>query len=163
MKERKEMKDMNYIKSAFVTISAAISALLGILYVPVCLMVACNIIDYATGLMASVSRNEGISSYKSMKGITKKVAMWMLVVVGALIDQLIVYCTDVIGFNININFIVAAVVAVWITCNELISILENLVSIGVKVPKFLMAIVDKLETHINNATELGGEEYENKQ
>lgn len=148
VKENKAM-NFNYVKSAIVAVTSAISAALGILYVPVLLMVVCNIIDYITGLMASVNRSEGISSYKSMKGIMKKVAMWLLVVVGAIVDHLIIYCTDVVGIDLHINFIVAAVVAVWITCNELISILENLVDIGVKIPDFLMKIVVNLESQIN--------------
>lgn len=46
---------------------------------PVLLMVACNVLDYATGLMASTYRSQDINSYKSIKGIMKKVCMWLLV------------------------------------------------------------------------------------
>lgn len=54
----------NYIKVFFTAIFALISSILGVLTVPVLLMVACNVLDYATGLMASTYRSEDINSYK---------------------------------------------------------------------------------------------------
>ena len=70
----KTMKE-NYIKAFFTAIFALISSVLGVLTVPVLLMVACNVLDYATGLMASTYRSEDINSYKSIRGIMKKVSM----------------------------------------------------------------------------------------
>ena len=59
-------------------IFALISSVLGVLAVPVFLMVACNVLDYATGLMASTYRSQDINSYKSIRGIMKKVCMWLI-------------------------------------------------------------------------------------
>ena len=89
----KNMKE-NYIKAFFTGLFALISSMLGILTVPVLLMVACNVLDYATGLMASTYRSQDINSYKSIRGIMKKVCMWLLVVVGAVIDQLLLYASQ---------------------------------------------------------------------
>lgn len=50
------MEQANYIKAIFTAVFAFLSALLGVLAVPVILLVACNLIDYATGLMASKYR-----------------------------------------------------------------------------------------------------------
>ena len=95
-----------------------LSSLLGTLYVPVLLMVAANIIDYITGLAPSPYRKDGgISSYKSIRGITKKVAMWLLVVVGAIVDQLIVYTTEQFGWSSPVSFLVSCLVEVWIIYN----------------------------------------------
>jgi toxin secretion/phage lysis holin len=140
----------NQIKVIFTTITSVLSAALGILYVPVLLMVACNLIDYVTGLMAAKYRTDGgISSYRSMKGICKKVTMWLLVVVGAIIDQLLLYASETLGIEMPFTFLVACVVAIWIICNEIISILENMIDIGVNIPAFLMPIVK----NIKNQTE----------
>ena len=79
------MEQANYIKAIFTAVFAFLSALLGVLAVPVILLVVCNLIDYMTGLMASKYRAEDINSYKSIRGIFKKVSMWLLVVVGAII------------------------------------------------------------------------------
>lgn len=132
---------MGKIKTIFVTIGSAISSFLGILFIPVLLMVSCNVLDYITGLAAAPKRGEKLNSSIGLAGIIKKVCMWLLVVVGVIIDELIVYATNTIGWDIPFTFIVACVVCVWIICNELLSILENLKDIGVPLPAFLAKIV----------------------
>lgn len=133
---------MNEIKVGFTAVTAFIASILGALYIPVLLMVACNLIDYATGLMAACSRKEELSSYHSIKGITKKVCMWLLVVVGAIVDELIKYACTTAGIDIRITFLMACVVAIWIICSELISILENIADMGVNLPPFLMPLIE---------------------
>ena len=81
--------NLNQMKAAIMAAGGILSSVLGALYIPIILMVLCNLIDYATGLMAAPSRKEGISSYRGMRGICKKVSMWLLVVVGAIVDQLL--------------------------------------------------------------------------
>lgn len=147
------MSKLTEIKVIFTAIAAFLSSLLGVLYVPVLLMVLCNIIDYVTGLIASSYRGEGLSSYKGLRGITKKVCLWLLVVVGAVMDALIKYAADTVGINPPIHFLIACVVAVWIICNELISILENMVDIGVNIPPFLMPMVKLLKEQAEKAAE----------
>ena len=145
------MKKMNYAKMFVTAVASLLSSILGILYVPVLLMVACNVIDYITGLLAAGSRQDGgISSYRSMRGIIKKVTMWILVVVGAIVDQLLLYACEVMGCQIHLTFLVACVVAIWIICNELISILENMVDIWIDLPKFLIPLVSNLKNSIDN-------------
>ena len=136
----------NYIKAFFTTIFSLISSILGVLAVPVILMVACNIIDYATGLMASPYRDEDINSYKSIRGIMKKVCMWLLVVVGAIIDQLLIYASDTVGITLPFTFLVACIVSIWIICNEIISILENIKDMGVALPGFLEPLVKNIKS-----------------
>lgn len=136
---------MNGIKISITAILGFIASILGVLYVPVLLMVACNVIDYITGLMAVGSRDEKLSSYKGMRGITKKVCMWLLVVVGAIVDTLLKHASTVAGIDIHMNFLVACVVCVWIICNELLSILENISDIGVPLPPFLMPIIEMIK------------------
>ena len=155
------MNNINTIKAFITGIGAFLSALLGTLYIPVLLMVACNIIDYATGLMAAKYRTDNkISSYKSIKGIQKKVSMWLLVVVGAILDQLIKYATVSVGIALPITFLVACVVAVWIICNEIISILENIIDIGVDVPKFLLPLVKNIKSQTEHIADTEKESEE---
>lgn len=142
-----------FIKLTFIAASSCLSSFLGALYIPVLLMVSCNIIDYITGLMAAKYRGDGgINSYQSMRGIIKKVAMWLLVVVGSIIDTLLMYTTDAIGIDIHIKFLVACIVAIWIVCNELISILENMIDIGVAMPSFLMPLVKLIKRQVEEKT-----------
>ena len=140
------------IQVLFTAAGSILSSLLGVLYVPVLLMVGCNVIDYVTGLMAAPSREDGISSYRSMKGITKKITMWLLVVVGAIIDRLLAYTSETLGFQMPFKFLIACIVVIWIICNELISILENMIDIGVNIPGFLMPLVKNIKKQTENLT-----------
>ena len=63
---------MEKIKVIVTTVWSIILSALGILAIPVLLLVTCNIIDYATGLVASKFRNQEIDSYKGIKGIQKR-------------------------------------------------------------------------------------------
>lgn len=139
---------------AWATIAiSTIMDFLGILAIPVFLMVGCNLIDYVTGLIASKYRSEQMSSYKGMRGIIKKVCMWLLVVVGAMVDVLIKYAAQTMGISFQIPFVVATLVAVWIVVNEIISILENMIDIGVDLPPFLMPIVKRIKKEVEEVGE----------
>lgn len=147
------MNNINYAKGIITAVTAFLSSILGVLYVPVLLMVACNIIDYVTGLMAAKNRADGsICSYRSIRGIQKKVTMWLLVVVGAIVDQLLIYTTERFGFNMPFTFFVACVVAIWIVCNELISIIENMKDIGINIPSFLLPLIKNVKSQTENMT-----------
>ena len=151
----------NVIKAIVTVVTGFLSSILGILYVPVLLMVACNLIDYITGLVAAKYRTDGgISSYRSMKGITKKVMMWLLVVVGAIIDQVLAYTSATLGFAMPFTFLVACIVAIWIICNEIISILENMLDIGVEIPGFLLPLVKNIKRQAEGVTGIEEEKEE---
>lgn len=141
---------MDKVKITVITIVSALMNWLGILAVPVFLMVGCNLVDYITGLIAAKYRTEDINSYKSIRGIFKKVCMWLLVLIGAWIDALINYTVQAVGVNLTMPFIVATVVAVWLTVNEMISILENMLDIGVDMPPFLMPIVKYIKRQVEH-------------
>lgn len=150
-----------YFKRILTTVGSVLSSLLGILYIPVMLMVLCNIIDYATGLMAAKYRKENtISSYKSFKGIAKKISMWLLVIVGAILDELIKYAVQTVGITVPFTFLIACVVAVWIICNELISILENIKDIGVNIPTFLLPLVKNIKSQTESVVDVEDKERE---
>ena len=150
-KEREDHK-MDKVK---LTVIAAVSALmgwLGILAVPVFLLLGCNLVDYGTGLVAAARRQEQISSYRSVWGIAKKVCQWLLVLVGAWIDVLLNYAVECAGVEITIPFVVATVVAVWLVVNEIISILENMLDIGVEMPPFLIPLVKYIKKQTEEKT-----------
>lgn len=145
---------MERAKTIIVAIWSIIMSALGILAIPVMLLITCNIIDYATGLIASKFRNQEIDSYKGIKGIAKKICMWLLVGVGVIVDQLLSYSADVVGITLPFTFLVACIVAIWLVCNEIISILENINDIGVTLPPFLKPIVSNLKSQVEKKAEL---------
>lgn len=149
---------MDKVKAIVITVTSALMSWLGILAIPVFLLVGCNVIDYLTGIFASKYRDEPISSYKGIRGIVKKVCMWLLVLIGAWIDILINYAIHTAGIAITIPFVVATVVAVWLVVNEIISILENMIDIGVDMPPFLMPIVKYIKRKTEETAKLPDEE-----
>ena len=153
--------NVNY-KVIFAAAFGFLSSLLGVLAMPVLLVVLCNIIDYATGLMASPIRSQDINSYKSIRGIGKKICMWLLIVVGVIIDQTLLYASDTVGIRMPFTFLVACIVALWIICNEIISILENVKDMGVKIPGFLEPLVRIIKSQVEEMGEQQESEIEKK-
>lgn len=155
--------DCNYLKEfkmVFIALGSAISAFLGVLALPVYLLVACNIIDWITGMMAAKSRGQRLSSQVAMLGVFRKVAQWLLVVTGIIIDELLLYVAGNLPMELHIRFVVACVLTVWIMCNELLSILENIVDIGVKVPKFLIPLVEQIRDKTEDLIDVDDDEPE---
>lgn len=147
---------MDFLKTAKAVCVAAfglLSSWLGVLAIPVYVLVACNIMDYITGLAAAHRRNQKVSSYVGVLGIAKKVCMWLLIAVGAVVDWLLLYCGANLGFEIHLPMLAASLVAVWLIINEIISILENIGDIGVPLPGFLTKIVQGLKSKIEGAEE----------
>lgn len=151
---------MEKLKVIVTAVWSIILSALGILAIPVLLLVTCNLIDYLTGLAASKLRNQKIDSYKGIKGIAKKICMWLLVGVGMIVDQLLSYSAGVVGITLPFTFLVACVVAIWLICNEIISILENINDIGVTLPPFLQPIVQNLKSQVEKKADI--EEREDK-
>mgnify|MGYP001625882367 FL=1 len=147
---------MDFLKTAKAVCVAAfglLSSWLGVLAIPIYVLVACNIMDYITGLAAAHRRNQKVSSYVGVLGIAKKVCMWLLIAVGAVVDWLLLYCGASLGFEIHLPMLAASLVAVWLIINEIISILENVGDIGVPLPGFLTKIVQGLKSKIEGAEE----------
>lgn len=142
------------IKAVIIALCGIISGRLGVLAIPMILLIVCNVIDYATGIFASHYRNQEIDSYKGIKGITKKICMWLLVGVGVVIDNLLTYTSGAVGITLPFTFLVACIVAVWIICNEIISIFENINDIGVTLPPFLMPIVRNLKSQVEDKADI---------
>ena len=85
--------------------------------------------------------------------------MWLLVVVGAVIDQLLLYASQTAGITLPFTtFLVACIVAIWIICNEIISILENIKDMGVAIPAFLLPIVEHVKSQVEEKVNMDNKE-----
>ena len=147
---------MDFLKTAKAICVAAfglLSSWLGVLAIPVYVLVGCNVMDYATGLAAAHRRGQKVSSYKGINGIAKKVCMWLLIAVGAVVDWLLLYGGDQLGVEMHLPMLVSSLTAVWLIVNEVISILENIGDTGVPLPGFLTKIVEGLKSKIESAEE----------
>lgn len=155
--------EQNIIKTALTTVGAFFTALFGNLAIPITILILLNSVDYGTGLIAAPHRGEERNSYKGINGIAKKMCLWLLVGIGVAMDWLVMYATDAVGIHIELKFTLAAAVAIWIICNEIISILENISDIGVKLPPFMMRMVQWVKKSTEDkANVIGGVDNEDK-
>ena len=91
------------------------------------------VVDYITGIMCAVL-DKKLSSEIGFRGIFKKVLIFTLVAIGHIIDK------NVIGDG---SVIRTAVIFFYLS-NEGISILENVVHIGLPVPQKLRDVLEQL-------------------
>lgn len=96
--------------------------------------------DYITGLILSgvfkkskKTESGGLSSEIGFKGLIKKVCIIICVIVANMLD-----------YVLKTNYIRNVVIISFIT-NEVISIIENLGLIGVKIPKAIINAIDILK------------------
>lgn len=137
---------MNIIKIIVSTIVGFLSWLIGGWTLLLAVLFTLNILDYITGLTASWMNGE-ISSKKGLKGIVKKVIVWVWVVVA----NLLYMATNQIG--LDIGQVLPNAVAVLFIVNEVISIGENSHKMGVPMP----APISKALAIFKNTNEKGGE------
>ena len=152
------MKAIDKIKAAFIAAFTAINGWLGVLAVPFYFLLLTNVLDYGTGIAAAACRGERVTSARGFQGIVKKVCMWLLVLVGAIIDYMIIAMGQTLHIEIGFENVFALVVIFWLMANELISILENIHDIGVPLPPFLLSIVKFLKEKTEDVAQVVTEE-----
>lgn len=151
---------MKKIQAILIGVIAGINAWLGNLAIPVYVLLACNIIDYITALIAAPKRGQEIDSLKGLNGLKKKVLMYLLIAVGWLIDTLVNYAAQTVRPDFKQPYIVAVVVALWLAFNEMLSILENVADADGPVPPFLKRLIKSLKKKTEDVAEVAGDERE---
>ena len=157
MRERR-MDNIKKVQAVLIGVLAAVNGFLGNLAVPVYVLLACNIIDYITALIAAPKRGEQIDSLKGFNGLKKKVLMYLLIAVGWLIDTLVNYAAQQVRPDFRQPYIVAVVVALWLAFNEMLSIIENVADADGPVPPFLRKLIKNLKKKTEDVTETGGDD-----
>ena len=121
-------------------VSSTILYLVGDITMPFIILLVFICTDYITGLILSgifkkskKTESGGLSSEIGFKGLIKKVCIIICVIVANLLDT-------VLGTNYIRN-----VVIISFMTNEVISIIENLGLIGVKIPKVITNAIDILK------------------
>lgn len=143
----------NVFKAVFAVIVGGTAAYFREIAIPLVFLILVMVIDYVTG-MVKAWINADLSSKTGIKGIVKKVCYLLVVCVAAVVDWLLASGLQKVGITVEINYLFGVIVSIWLIINELISILENLATIGVPMPAFLTAIVRKLKVAVeNNADE----------
>lgn len=152
--------DTNITKAMVVAVLSTFFSGVWALVIPLVLLIICEIIDYVTGVMAADSRGQEVKSEKSYAGIKKKVSMLLLVLVGVLIDLLLLYCTSIMGLNLPAicTFLFSCVICLWLICNEIISITENLRDMEAPIPIFLIPVLKLIKIKVEESVTVDQEE-----
>ena len=137
----------NAVKAAISAAVGAVCAYLGELAVPVIVLSCVMIVDYCSGL-AKAWVTGSISSRTGVVGILKKVGYLAVVATGMAVDWIVKYGITAMGAKIDIDFIFALPVIIWLVINECISILENVAECGAPVPEFLMKAIGKIKDKV---------------
>lgn len=138
------------IKGAFTVALAAVGSYFRQLAIPVILLAVVMVLDYATGF-ASAWIGRRLSSRSGLIGIIKKLGYMVLVAVAAVVDWIIQISAEQAGITVALPSIFALLTTIWLTLNECISVLENLHEIGVPVPPFLLAVIQRLKKGTENS------------
>lgn len=127
------------VRLAFGVVGGIIGGFLQPVRGPVIALVVFVVLDYLTGILAAVVKKE-LSSETGWHGLIRKVAIFVLVGLSALLDT---YALD--GATICRTATVFFYLA-----NEGISILENCSRIGIPIPKKLEAILIQIQEEKDN-------------
>jgi toxin secretion/phage lysis holin len=90
-------------------------------------------VDYVTGFLAAAIAGQ-LSSAVGFRGIARKLAIWLVVLVGAQIDR-----------ALGQGQMVSDAAVWWYMANEVLSVVENLGRMGVPVPPAISKAVQVLQ------------------
>lgn len=96
------------------------------------------IIDYFTGIMCSLLRNGGFSYKKAVQGIIKKLMFMVLILVAILLEFLIGFLTTSAGISLHVEGAISTAMYVYLIGTEGLSIIQNLIILGIPVPSFMI-------------------------
>jgi toxin secretion/phage lysis holin len=119
-----------------------------------------NVIDWISG-WRKARQNKVESSKVGLKGIVKKVWYWVLIMISFVTaDVFIMLGNELLHIDLNYLVLIGWWTLACLLINELRSITENLVELGVNVPEIFikgLAITDKLinsQSPINESSEI---------
>ena len=143
----------NIFRGAIAAAVAGAAAYFQELALPVVVLFLVMVVDYVSGMVRAWTRGE-LCSRVGIMGIVKKAAYLLAVVVAIVADWVVQTAAGQLGVDFGGFFFFGLLVTIWLILNECISILENISEIGVPLPAFLVALIQKLK----KAAEEKGEE-----
>ena len=135
---------------------AVLSTMLGEFWYLFCAFLVLNVVDYITGILKAKYFNAE-NSCKGLKGIIKKTGYWVCIAIAFFVAICFGNMGEVLGIDLKFTHLFGWFTLATFIINEIRSILENLVQMGVEVPAFL---VKGLEV-AKSATEKRSDEDDN--
>jgi len=98
------------------------------------------ILDYITGVLCGLLKNGGFDYKKGIKGLIKKLMYVVLILVTILLEFLIVFLAERAGIEIRVNGAIVTAIYVYLIGTEGLSIIQNLIILGIPVPSFIIKL-----------------------
>lgn len=131
-------------------ILAGCSYLFGAYWPLFAFFLALNVIDYIYGILKAKATNT-LNSGKGFMGIVKKVSYWIIIAISFGISVMFIDVGATIGVDLSfLQMLGWFVLAIYII-NEITSILENMVALGVDVPPILLKGLAAAKTAVDAA------------
>ena len=131
---------------------AVMSMLFGEFWYLFAAFAAANIADYITGIIkARITHKENSSD--GVRGIAKKVCYWLVIAIAFFLSVAFRDMGRVIGLDLGFTEFIGWFTLCTFIINELRSILENVVELGVDVPAWLIKGLEIADRKINAAAE----------
>ena len=143
-------------------IMAAFAAALGQYWFLFFGLLLCNVVDWNSGWMKSSMKGESCSRVGAI-GAMKKVWYWVVIGIAFFIGFSFEQMGQTIGISLAFMNMVGWFVLANYLVNEIRSILENLVEMGVDVPAFLVKGLQVTSEKIEQAAEIGGDEKDGEE
>ena len=142
----KILEKVNLLFAAVVTVMTAVFGTYWFLFAA---FIALNIGDYITGVMkAKYTKTE--NSNKGFKGIVKKVGYWIVIAIAFFAAREFETPGALMGIELGFTELIGWFVLGTFIINEIRSILENLVLIGVEVPEWLIKGLEAANGKLNS-------------
>ena len=138
-------------------IVAAMAAVLGKYWFLFAGFLAFNIIDWLTGWAKSRMKGESCSRIGAI-GAMKKVWYWVVIAIAFYIGYSFELMGETIGVGLGFMQFIGWFVLANYLVNEIRSILENMVEMGVNVPPMLIKGLKIASERIDAAASIGGED-----
>ncbi len=70
------------------------------------------------------------------------------------------HLSHLVDVTLPFTFLVAYIVSIWIICNEIISILENIKDMGVNITAFLQLLVEHVKSQVEDKVNIDNKKDE---
>ena len=70
------------------------------------------------------------------------------------------HLSHLVDVTLPFTFLVACIVSIWIICNEIISILENIKDMGVNITAFLQLLVEHVKSQVEDKVNIDNKKDE---
>lgn len=147
----------NFIYGAIATFCAAIFGKYWFLFVGFLVL---NAIDYLTGWIKAKYYIKNESSAVGAKGVFKKVMYWCVIGIAFFVSTAFVELGRMLGIDLGFVVFFGYFTLATYLINEIRSILENFIEMGVNVPGFLKTGLEVASKKVDNLTKIDNVEGE---